>query len=320
MAHMNSFLQRRSTALGALLLVTIIWGLTFVWMEGALDAAAKYLGPESIIATIGLFLTVRFGIAAIILLVTVPSSRTGFTSRASWKAGAILGALLLGGFLLQMVGLSDSQVTASVSAFLTSLYVVFTAIIWTIARRSWPSTSLVLGVLLTTIGAGFINGPPHLNFNLPEWLTVGCGLLFAGHIIATDVITRARPPMEVTLTGFLWVTFGALGVFVYGLLSSGADITGPILLMVQDPQFVLPTLYCSVLGSFVAITLLNQYQRVLSPVRAAILFAIEPVWAATFAISVGQESITVWLIIGGAALLCGNLVADLGAVNKEKAS
>ena len=124
--------------------------------------------------------------------------------------------------------------------------------------------------------------------------------------------------MEVTLTGFLWVTFGALGVFLFGLQSSQEDLFGPMVQMVQDPQFFMPTLYCSILGSFVAITLLNQYQRVLSPVRAAILFAIEPVWAAIFAISIGQESVTGWLLIGGAALLCGNLVAELGAANKEK--
>ena len=57
---------------------------------------------------------------------------------------------------------------------------------------------------------------------------------------------------------------------------------------------------------------MNTWQRELEPVRAAILYAIEPVWATLVAIGLGQAEAGSWLLIGGGSLLLGNLVAELG--------
>jgi drug/metabolite transporter (DMT)-like permease len=56
---------------------------------------------------------------------------------------------------------------------------------------------------------------------------------------------------------------------------------------------------------------MNFFQRDLPPVRAAILYALEPIWASMVALSIGQTEPTLWLYIGGGALLLGNLVAEL---------
>jgi drug/metabolite transporter (DMT)-like permease len=62
----------------------------------------------------------------------------------------------------------------------------------------------------------------------------------------------------------------------------------------------------------VALTLMNVYQRELDPVRAAILYALEPIWTTLIAAALGLGFPSYWLWIGGGALVAGNLIAELG--------
>ena len=47
----------------AILLVTLLWGWTFVWMKQAVLASERTLGPAGLTAGVGLFMTLRFGLA-----------------------------------------------------------------------------------------------------------------------------------------------------------------------------------------------------------------------------------------------------------------
>ena len=58
---------------------------------------------------------------------------------------------------------------------------------------------------------------------------------------------------------------------------------------------------------------MNLFQRDLDPVRAAIVYALEPVWTTLIAWGFGMGAPSGWLLAGGGALLAGNLVAELGA-------
>jgi hypothetical protein len=60
---------------------------------------------------------------------------------------------------------------------------------------------------------------------------------------------------------------------------------------------------------------MNLYQRQLDPVRAAILYAIEPIWAAAFGSVAGTDTLTTWLWIGGGLILAGNVVTEVGLRN-----
>jgi drug/metabolite transporter (DMT)-like permease len=298
------------TAILALLVVTFIWGWTFIWMTEALDTAREHVGEDGMVAAVGLFMMVRFGMAALGVPLVLKASRPGLGSLAVWRDGGILAAILLAAFLLQMFGLQG--VGPAVSAFLTSLYVAFTALISRFTGRTRGGRQLAVGVVLATVGAGFISGPPQLEFDLPEWLTVLCALLFAVHILATDIITRRVPPLAVSVSTFAWVTLGSgvtliVGWILYPELTS-SQLTG----LLGDSGFYVPALLTSILGTGVALTLLNQFQKQLDPVRAAILYALEPVWASAIALGVGMGTLDHWLVLGGGALLAGNLIAELG--------
>jgi drug/metabolite transporter (DMT)-like permease len=210
-------------------------------------------------------------------------------------------------------------VTPAVSAFLTSLYVVFTALWIGVRATHRLRPGLVGGVLLATFGAGFINGPPQLTFGAAEWLTVGCAAVFAVHILATDAITKACSPLPVTTISFAATALGALALVLAAIAVPGGPGAGDLAALALDPAFAVPLLLSCVLATVVALSLMNLFQRDLDPVRAAVVYALEPVWAAIVSIQLGLGAMDRWLWIGGAALLAGNLVAELGAA-RDRAS
>lgn len=300
----------RSTrrAILALLVVTVLWGFTFVWMKQASEAGQAAFAGDSHLAIVTLFMTLRFGLAAAVLG-ALPSVRARLDGPA-WRGGLWIGLALLGGFLLQMLGLQG--ISPAVSAFLTSLYVLFTALINTIRRRALPHPALFLGALLATVGAAFIGGPPHLNFDLGEWLTVGCAFVFAVHILVTDTWTKRCDPMGATLACFVVVAAGSLVLLPLSIHLSSSVSASALRQVAQTPDFWVPMVLSSLLATVLALSLMNLFQRDLDPVRAAIVYAIEPVWAALAGIWMGFDEPSGWLYFGGGALLAGNLVAELG--------
>ena len=215
---------------------------------------------------------------------------------------------MLGGFVFQMIGLDG--ISPAVSAFLTSLYVLFTALILAWYAGKLQNRNLILGVVLATFGAGFIQGPPQLHYDISEWLTILCALMFAGHIIFTDISTKRVSPLGLTFTSITISTILCVLLFdLFLFLDVGkVDMVG----LLSDTQFLYPLLLSSIFGTFGALALVNLYQKYMDPVRAAILYALEPVWATFLAISLDMTEFTFWLVLGGGSLLIGNLIAELG--------
>lgn len=302
-------------AVAALGLVTVVWGWTFVWMKQAIEAAERVLGPDHLAAGVGVHLLLRFGVGALILLAVVPRSRA--ITRDAWTGGLLLGGLLWAGFALQMAGLD--RVTPAVSAFLTSLYVLFTALLQALRERRGLHASLVVGALLATAGAALIRDPRALDDGgstfAGEALTVACALVFAVHILATDRVTRRVPPMPVTVVSLAVVALGGAAI-----LATDAVGVDALMHLCAEPTFWQPVLLSAVLSTALAISLMNVFQRELDPVRAAILYALEPIWAACVGIALGTDAFTPWLLVGGGLLFAGNVVAELGLRRAETQS
>ena len=291
----------------ALFIVTIIWGCTFLWLKRALDSADSVSSAQTnVVSTF--FVTLRFGLTLPLFFYFTPSIRKNLGDYRSWYDGFILAFFMLGGFLFQMIGLEG--ISPAVSAFLTSLYVIFTALILAYLAGRFQSKSLLFGVLLATFGAGYIQGPPKLHYDIAEWLTILCAIMFAGHIIFTDIITKRVDPMTVTFTSIAISTLMALLLLNYFLFVNESSINMYTLIIKND--FLVPLLLSSFFGTFVALSLVNYYQKYINPVRAAILYALEPVWATIFAVGTGVTEFNFWLLIGGSCLLVGNLIAELG--------
>ena len=304
--------DNRAIALFSLFGVTLLWGATFIWMQQSLDAASNLTPTLSENHVAIFFVMMRFVIAGFFLLLFVPKTWVGLGKAEIWKGGLLLGVIVWGGFILQMLGLTE--VTPAVSAFLTSLYVVFTALIGVFTGMQRLTRFAIIGVILATFGAGWISGPPQLHFGVGEWLTVGCAFLFGAHIIATDKVTKIIDPIQVTAT--MLITVAVLSIIVF-LLSSRHSLED-FAILVKDFDFVFPLMLCAIFGSLVALLVLNIFQKQVSPVRAAILYALEPVWAMSASLFLGLEGdITFWLPVGAIALLIGNLIVELDQKPKE---
>ena len=295
----------RRRAVWGLLVVTIVWGATFIWMKQAMNALQSEIDFYGQTAVVSVLVGGRFLIAAIALFIGSSKARAALREKELWSGGTVLGLILLVGFTTQMVGIDT--ISPSTSAFLTSLYVVFTAMISTKMTGQPVTRMMIAGVLLATFGAGFIEGPPHLSWGKGEILTVICAFFFALHIIFTQSITQRMDPLGVTITSFLVVSIGSLAI---SFLMGGED-TFKLWELTLQQDVLLPLLCLGLLGSLFALLLLNLLQRHLHPVQAAIIYGLEPVWATMFALGLGLTDWTGWIAVGGSALLLGNVLVEL---------
>lgn len=293
--------KRQQAALG-LFGVTLLWGGTFVWMKQAMNSLDAEITQYSTTAVVGVVVSARFFIAFAALLPFSSTARAALTSKEDWKGGLILGGLMLAGFVLQMIGIES--VTPSVSAFLTSLYVVFTAILSIKISDRKPTRMMIVGVALATFGAGFIDGPPHIVWGTGELLTVACALFFALHIIYTDRITKQLDPIAVTSTSFLVLVLGA-GIIA---VIAGGGIS--VFESAWQDGVVFPLLCLGLFGSLACILMLNIFQKHLNPTHAAIIYSFEPVWATLYGWQQDMVDISIWLAMG-LLLLVGNIIVEL---------
>jgi len=301
----------RRTAALVLLSVTLVWGATFIWMKQALNALEGELQVYGSIPVVAFLVGARFFIAMILLLLFFPKARASFKQKELWKGGAILGGLMLVGFVTQMVALED--INPSTSAFLTSLYVVMTALLSVRMTQHPPRATLYWGVFLATFGAGFIEGPPHLSWGWGEIVTVVSAFFFALHIVFTQNLTKRLDPIGISLTSFAVVSAGALFIMLF----SSREIIEMIPDILSTKGVLLPLFLLGIGGSFFCLLALNMFQRYMHPVQAAIIYAFEPVWATVFGLALGLVPWTWWILIGGGVLLGGNLLVELTTPHDE---
>ncbi len=275
-------------------------------MKQAMNSLDAEITQYSTTAVVGVIVSARFFIAFVALIPFSSTARTALVSKEDWQGGLILGGLMLAGFVLQMIGIDS--VSPSVSAFLTSLYVVFTAILSIKISDRKPTRMMIVGVVLATFGAGFIDGPPHIVWGRGELLTVACALFFALHIIYTDRITKKLNPIAVTSTSFLVLVLGA------GII---AVIAGGGLMVFESAWqngVILPLLCLGLFGSLACILMLNIFQKHLNPTHAAIIYSFEPVWATLYGWQQDMVDISIWLAMG-LLLLLGNIIVELDESN-----
>ena len=156
-AALSSFVPQRRKAALVLLSVTLVWGATFIWMKQALNALEVEIETFGTFSVVAYLVALRFLIATALVAVVFPKARAGLRLPVIWKGGGILGGLMLVGFVSQMVALND--INPSTSAFLTSLYVVMTAVLTLWMSDQAPRRALYWGVLMATVGSGVHRRP-----------------------------------------------------------------------------------------------------------------------------------------------------------------
>lgn len=258
----------------AIVTSAVLFGSTFVVMKDAVVDA----GPVP-------FLGVRFLIGAAVL---VPLTRRGGPSVGVWRAGAVCGLALLSGYVFQTVGLQ--YVTASVSAFITYLLVMFVPLLSAVLLRERISMLTVIAVGLAVVGLFLLTGGAA-GLGRGELFTVACALTFALHIILLDRYSPVFPTARLMAVQFLVVggLCAVAGPFTGGF-GFGRDVW-------------LAAAYTGVAASAVALSLQTWGQRQVGPTRTALLLLIEPVSAAVLGYLAGER--LGWRGVAGAVTILG---------------
>jgi drug/metabolite transporter (DMT)-like permease len=265
----------------ALLTMTAVWGSTFFLIK---DIVTRIPVPD--------LLTVRFAIATI-ALATMTAGRLKMSGRTLAR-GLMLGLLYGTAQLLQTVGLDHTA--ASVSGFLTGLYVVATPLLAAWILRTTISSNAWLASVLATVGLAVLS-LHGFAIGYGELLTCVAALIYAGHIIALGQLSQPGEALSLSVIQLLMIT----AVCAVGAVASGGS--GPLISLPATGLDWLIVVYLAVVASAVTMVLQTWAQARVEPSRAAVVMAMEPVWAAAFAIALGGETMTVRMIIGGLAIV-----------------
>ena len=281
-------MTRRSRAELMLMSVTVVWGSTFVLSKILLEDLSPFV-----------YMTIRFGIATL-LFALVAHRRLRNIPRSAVVQGGILGALLFGGFAAQTVGLLYT--TASKSAFITGMMVVFTPIFQLMIERRPPRLVNVLGVAIVTVGLYFLTSPAGSSFNVGDALNLVCAFIFGIYLVYMDIFAKQQSPEHLTIMQFVWTFFLALiGV---------ATLETPRMHVTSSATSVMA--YLILFPTIIALYIQAKYQKDTTPTRSAVIFSAEPVLAAGFAYLLLGEHLGTFGVLGAGLILCGVLVSEFG--------
>jgi drug/metabolite transporter (DMT)-like permease len=273
-------------ATGALLLTTASWGSTFFMIKDLLDR----------VPTLD-FLAVRFAIAGVVMLAVAHRS-VARLSRESWRRAIVLGLIYGVAQILQTAGLAHTA--ASVSGFVTGMYVVCTPLLAALILGTRISATTWGAVVLATAGLGVLT-LDGFSIGYGEAITFVASVLYALHIVALGAWSNARE---------------ALGLSVVQLL-----VIAAVCLVATAPDGVvlpdrggdwLAIVYMALVAGAAALVAQTWAQSQLSPTRTAIIMSTEPVFAAFFAVLLGGEDVAARMLVGGAMVLAAMLVVELG--------
>ncbi|WP_375423137.1 DMT family transporter [uncultured Friedmanniella sp.] len=279
-----------SGALVALLVMTAVWGSTFFVIH---DLLTRLPVTD--------MLAVRFAMATVALVLI-----TGRRLRMSWstvRAGSVLGLLYGVAQVLQTVGLAHTA--ASVSGFLTGLYVVATPLLAAVALRARVTPTVWLATGLATVGLGVLS-LHGFSVGYGELLTVASALVYAVHIIVMGRLSRPGEALALSVVQVAVITLVCSVAACWPGSGRGAGLQLP-----TSARDWLTVAYLGVVAGALTMVLQTWAQARVEPARAAVVMAMEPVWAAAFAVAFGGERLTIRMVTGGLAILAAMYLVEL---------
>ncbi len=271
----------------ALAAVAFIWGATFVIVKGALEDVSTFL-----------FLALRFTLATVLLAFWL-RGRLARRTPIAWGGGLLCGVLLFLGYALQTAGLRWT--TASNSAFITGLYVVMVPLLASLVYRSRPRAAELGGAMLATAGTALLSGGLPTAWKRGDLLTAGCAVAFAGHILAVERYSRR---MDFERLSLMQIAGVAALSWVAAAWMEPARI-------VWSARLWAALLSTSVLATALSFLLYTWAQGQTSAARAALIFALEPVFAGLVAWAAAGERWTAASLAGAAMILTAILLVEL---------
>jgi len=280
-------MYKNTTASLLLLIGTLFWGMTFVFIKEGISLINMFS-----------FLTWRFFIAALVLIVIFINRFSQIDTRLL-KYGVLLGIVLSMGYITQTEGLKCTS--ASKAAFITGLSVVFVPIFLSIINKKLPTLNNIVAVILASIGLSILTISVPLNINPGDVWVFLCAICFAGYIILVGRYAKY----------FESIPFTVIQLLTVGIITGAVSIFNGTLTVPTGFVVWKAILFCSLFATSFMYAIQNQFQKFISEIKAAIIFSFEPLFAAITAYFYLNEAITIRVIIGGLLIFLGMIFSEL---------
>ncbi|MBU8934793.1 MAG: DMT family transporter [candidate division Zixibacteria bacterium] len=270
----------------------VIWGSTFFVVKGVLDDV------DPVILVAYRFLLAGLGMLAYLLA-------TGRPVFAGIKRAILLAIILWLLYIPQTIGLQYT--TASNSGFITGLFVAFVPVFLRVIFKRKPTLMEVVASVVSLIGLWVLTGGLR-DINIGDILTLVAAMTYALHLLYTDKYMKAGvDPLVITCQQFLLVGLMSLATGLICDLPFGIGSTQAGWIIVFLALF--PTL-----SAFVIQAIAQKYT---SPLKVSLIFALEPVFAAIFAWSLGGEQIVRHRALGGLLIFAALVISGLRRSGKR---
>jgi len=277
----------------SLLFVAFVWGATFVVVQNAI----AFLPPL-------LFNAVRFAIASMLLWIWVFVFERKPLDRQLIRAGFMLGVWLCLGYALQTIGLLYT--TSSKAGFITGLNVVLVPFFALIILKQKLSLNAVAGSILAACGLYLLTSSGSMIMNKGDLFVFLCAIAFALHIVSTSIYATKFSP--VLLTAIQVQTVSILCLICSYLFEDWSLI--PLTTFFEFDVWM-ALLITALFATTIAFFIQTHFQQYTSPTRVALIFALEPVFAALTAYIWNDERFQQTALFGAALILLGMILSEL---------
>ena len=290
--------MKKWLAIGALILVTVIWGGGFV----ASDIALESMKPFQI-------MMVRFLLASVLMGVISrgqQKSEEKLKDRAgAIKAGVLMGVTLFMGFAFQIIGLQYT--TPSKNAFLTALNVVIVPFIAFVILKKKIGAKGIIGAVMSVLGVALLSLNGNFTVSLGDGLTLFCAVGFAFQIFFTSEFVKKYPASVLnTVQMFTAFVLSAISLMIFG--ENDFQVT---------TQGWLSALYLGVVSTTICYLLQTACQKYIDETKAAIILSMESVFGTIFSILILHEVVTVRMVIGCAVILAAVIISNMSETSEE---
>ena len=278
-----------------LIFCTLIWGATFVLVKDALANASVFV-----------FLALRFLLATVVLILMY-GSQLRVAGASGFRAGALIGCCVFGGYAFQTAGLALT--TPSKAAFITGFFVVFVPLLLALFGSRRAPLWVWFGALSAFIGLYFLAVPRSglLALNRGDLLVLACAFMFALHVISIGHYSSRYSPGALTLIQVaVTALFTSLCVPLFALFGI---VEQPRVMW--TPGLILAVVTTGIFATAVAFSVQVWAQQYTSANHAAIIFTLEPVFAGLTSFLFYHERLSARSLVGAALILGGILIAEL---------
>lgn len=276
-----------------LIAVAALWGLSFPLVELCVQNQDPCL-----------FVALRFTLAAVFVLPFFLKD----LSLETVIVGSVMGSLNCGAFLTQTIGLK--YVNASRAAFLTGIYVLLIPFIAPLFKMRAPSFSDWMCACLCFLGIYVLTGCDVSGFTIGDcWILICVVFIAVSVVYVTYQCQRGFDPYRLAYSQIVMTTlFAWIGCLCFGNFDCSA---------LKDTGYLYSLFACSFLATIVAIILQSKYQKGVSAQQAALIFSLEPVFAALFDYLIKGSQPTQYLVYGGGLILTSVVLCELLRPEKE---